>query len=619
MSENPDANEVVESVVRNLAELVDATALQSMMDDFYELTSIPMSLIDLAGNIVVGAGWQRVCIDFHRANPLTCAHCIESDTALTTDIEPGEARLYRCKNGMWDAAMPVIFGSRPVANVFTGQFFFDDETIDMDFFRAQASKYGFAEEEYLEAIMNVPRLSREAVNAGLSFLSKFANMLSRLTLANRDLDDLVHERQALLVRERGQSERLRVLAEVEAALMSSLHISEVIGMALSSAETHLGVVASSIWALDEKTNRLHIIGSAGFPAEFRDDFDNGVDIDEAYPVARAARLDETILYGSVADSSLHRPVYDAYARYGIDLGALAAVPLKARGGVVGSMTLAWQNQVDFNDDDITLVETLASRFAAALENARLFEAEHMIAETLQETLVVLPERVPGVHYSRAYQSATYEHGRVGGDFVDIFPVEGPVVGITLGDVSGKGLDAAVTTSLIRTALRTHAIDGLGPAAVMAKTNRVMRRFSDIETFATVWFGLLHTETGHLRYVSAGHPAGLVCSPAGEVNELQCLHPILGAFDNASYSECATVLASGDRLILYSDGVTESRSPEGDFLGPEALFELIHAYRDVETTQLSEALMADVVGYGGGMLRDDAAILVVESCATDTLP
>lgn len=167
-----------------LGDLVDVPVLQSMMDDFYTLTSIPMSLIDLKGTVVVGAGWQRACTQFHRVHPETCEHCIESDTVLTADIPPGEARLYRCENGMWDAATPIIVGGVRVGNLFTGQFFFDGEDVDEEFFRAQAARYGFAEDDYLASIADVPRLTRATIDIGLRFLTNLSTVISQLSYSN---------------------------------------------------------------------------------------------------------------------------------------------------------------------------------------------------------------------------------------------------------------------------------------------------------------------------------------------------------------------------------------------------------------------------------------------------
>lgn len=169
-----------------LSDVVDAPLLKSMMDDFYALTRIPMSLIDLQGAVVVGAGWQDACTRFHRMNPESCAHCLASDTILTATICPGEVKLYRCQNGMWDAATPILVGDRRLGNLFTGQFFFDDEPVDLDFFRAQARHYGYDEPAYLAAIAAAPRLSRDAVQTGLRFLASLSSMISQLSVSNLD-------------------------------------------------------------------------------------------------------------------------------------------------------------------------------------------------------------------------------------------------------------------------------------------------------------------------------------------------------------------------------------------------------------------------------------------------
>lgn len=603
----------------NLSQLVDSLALESMMLDFYHLTSIPMSLVALDGEIIVGAGWQEVCMRFHRAHPQTCAFCLESDIELSAGIPAGDSRLYRCKNGMWDAAMPVFVGDQHVANVLTGQFFFDDEQIDVEFFRGQAETYGFPEQEYLDLIQSVPRLSRDTVETGLKFLTKLAVMLSRLTLANSQLASVVQQRENLLDREREQTARLQTLAEIESVLTSSLDFTEVIERALEAAETSLRVVASSVWTLGFPNEKLTLVGWRGFPALFAADFADGVSLREPYPVAQAASGRTPILFECVANAALHAPVLDAYARYGIEVGALAAVPLIVRDRVIGALTLAWSEQRRFGPDDRMLIDTLASRFSVALENAQTYLSEHMIAETLQETLVVLPTHVHGVSFSRAYESATFESGRVGGDFVDIFPVRDHIVGITLGDVSGKGLDAAVTTSTIRTTLRVHALDGLTVAEIAAKANQVMRRFSEIESFVTLWFGLLDTRTGLLRYVCAGHPPAFVMSAEGATRELPCLDPILGAFDEAKFLESQTLLVRGDRMIVYSDGATEARTPAGDFLDTEGLIALCERHRAAPTPELSQLIMHDVVAFSEGMLRDDAAILAVELVELGDVP
>lgn len=287
------------------------------------------------------------------------------------------------------------------------------------------------------------------------------------------------------------------------------------------------------------------------------------------------------------------------------------MPVQYGQRVMGTLTLTLDGRRPFREDEMATYRTITDVLGQAMENARLFEAEHTIAETLQETLISLPTQVPGVHYSRAYESATLSAGRVGGDFTDIFQVSQHVIGVALGDVSGKGVEAAVTTSLIRNTLRVHAVDGLPPGEIARKANQVMRRFTETDSFVTLWFGLLNTKTGQVRYVCAGHPPALVLEADGTVKELLCRDSILGAFDDASFFEHKTVLCGGERLVLYTDGATEARSPDGEFLGSDGLLSMVSSHAAVPTTLLANAIMGGLVQYSDGILRDDAAILAVE--------
>jgi PAS domain S-box-containing protein len=197
-----------------LGDILDGPALQSLMDGFYKLARMPMSIIDLKGRMLVGVGWQEICTRFHRANPDSCRHCMESDLELTRGIAPGEFRRYKCKNNMWDVATPILVGGRHVGNLFMGQFFFEDEPLDYEFFRRQAAKYGFNEEEYIAALEAVPRLSREALAAGMAFFQNFADMLSKLSYGNIKLARSLTEREALMQSLSQSETRLRRAQEI---------------------------------------------------------------------------------------------------------------------------------------------------------------------------------------------------------------------------------------------------------------------------------------------------------------------------------------------------------------------------------------------------------------------
>ncbi|TFH04641.1 MAG: PAS domain S-box protein, partial [Methanosarcina sp.] len=181
-----------------LAEVIDVHAIQSLMDDFYKFAHVTMAVVDLKGTVLVSVGWQDICTRFHRVHPEACKHCVESDTKLSAGVAPGEFKLYRCKNNMWDIATPIIVGGQHIGNIFTGQFFFEGEPLDYELFRFQARKYGFNEEEYIAALEKVPRLSREIVDTCMVFFMKLVHMISQLSYSNIKLVQSLVERDALV-------------------------------------------------------------------------------------------------------------------------------------------------------------------------------------------------------------------------------------------------------------------------------------------------------------------------------------------------------------------------------------------------------------------------------------
>ena len=129
----------------------------------------------------MGARWQKICTGFHRTNPVSCARCIESDTLLANEMKEGSRfSIYQCKNGLTDAASPIIIEGEHIANMFAGQFL--TAPPDEDFFRRQAAAYGFAEGPYLQALAKVPVLEKEQLVTILDFLTTISEMLATMGL-----------------------------------------------------------------------------------------------------------------------------------------------------------------------------------------------------------------------------------------------------------------------------------------------------------------------------------------------------------------------------------------------------------------------------------------------------
>jgi serine phosphatase RsbU (regulator of sigma subunit) len=241
----------------------------------------------------------------------------------------------------------------------------------------------------------------------------------------------------------------------------------------------------------------------------------------------------------------------------------------------------------------------------AFENARLYATEHYIAETLQETLLTMPKKLPGVVFSHKYQSAT-EVAKVGGDFYDIFELEHQKVGIIIGDVSGKGVQASALTSVVKNTIKAHAYDTFGLAGVIGKTNEVLLKTAGPGLFVTVFFGVLDTKSGALKYCNAGHPQPIIRRKDGQAFFLPVSSPVTGVSDLFKFTEGKETLRQGDLLVAYTDGVIEARHDAGLF-GEERLHDLI-AGADVGATEITDAIFSEILKYAGGKLTDDVAIL-----------
>jgi serine phosphatase RsbU (regulator of sigma subunit) len=447
-------------------------------------------------------------------------------------------------------------------------------------------------------LIDNPRSGRRSVAFdSIPLHSEHGGLAGHALVFRDDTEDVAQRREGEWLRRELLDSRRQVerelarttLLEAVAVAASSAIDLRTMGLAIVEAVRRESPLRASALVLQDAENRRHVVTAWEMTA------------DEALGSVDRAWVTDGTERGSV-DASAHE---EADVRQ-------AVIPIRYRKRELGALVLRFSGAREFDRDELDTYLAISDVLGQAIENARLYAVEHRIAETLQETLVVLPSHVPGVVFSRAYESATYEPGWVGGDFVDVFQAGEHLVGITLGGVSGKGIDAAVTTSTIRTTIRVHALDGRAPAEIAKKANEVMRRFSDVDAFVTLWFGLLDTRTGSLQYVCAGHPPALVLSERGDIREIECHDPILGAFDETRFSEGAQVLAENDRLILYSDGVTEARGPDGTFMHSEGLLDLLKRHRDALTPALAPALMREVVSFSEGVLRDDAAILVIEA-------
>lgn len=256
-----------------------------------------------------------------------------------------------------------------------------------------------------------------------------------------------------------------------------------------------------------------------------------------------------------------------------------------------------------------VVTDITDQAMARKELQRMYEHEHHIAEILQTSLLpVVPPRIECFSFEALYQAAM-EEALIGGDFYDVFRISEDKIGIVVGDVSGKGLQAAVQVAMSKDSIRVRAYDSDSPAVVMEQVNRTLIREGSAENFVTIFFGVLNCAEKTFVYSNAGHaPAMLWKSAESEGVQLLPTGPLVGTIADAVYEERTIKLNPDDELLLATDGLYEIHCC-GELLGTEGLLDIYTLMKRSGGGSASE-LVDEVRRLCIGDLQDDIAILRV---------
>jgi GAF domain-containing protein len=307
----------------------------------------------------------------------------------------------------------------------------------------------------------------------------------------------------------------------------------------------------------------------------------------------------------------------------LGLTSVMVVPLPARGKVVGAITFALGGRERrFGDEDVELVEDLARRAGVAVDNARLYQERDRVAHTLQQSL--LPQRipsVPGMEFEQRYH-ALGSGNEVGGDFYDVFDSGNGSWGMTIGDVCGKGPEAAAVMGVVRYTLRAAAMHEDRPSSLLYNLNEALRQHLLDERFCTVAYVRIRPGNGAARLTVclAGHPPLAIVRADGRVERAGRPGTILGVLPDVSLSDVTVDLGAGDAVVLFTDGLTDER--RGKEIGGEAgLVRALEGLRAASAADIANALDRLITDPRWGPARDDAAILVARVLpdGTDVVP
>jgi serine phosphatase RsbU (regulator of sigma subunit) len=343
--------------------------------------------------------------------------------------------------------------------------------------------------------------------------------------------------------------------------------------------------------------------------------------DEDSPVVQVMRSGKPLLLSTIPDELLRRAARDEeHLRMIRDLGLRSAiiVPLQARGRVFGALTLGQaESGRTYRATDLAVAEQLARSAATALDNARLYRERSEVARTLSQSLLpaTLPE-IPGVEVAARFRPAG-EGNLVGGDFYDVFETGDGEWVVVIGDVCGKGPEAAALTGLVRHTVRAVSVRERRPSAVLDLVNRQIQ-LDDTDRFCTVAFGRLQQNGDgdhRLTVACGGHPPPLLLRSRRSVEAADSRGQLLGVLDRPELVDRPVQLEGGDVVLFYTDGVTEPFDRAG--VPAEArLVSVLWSCAEEDAAGIAQRIEREVMEFTGGPPRDDVAIMVLRVRPTD---
>ncbi len=254
---------------------------------------------------------------------------------------------------------------------------------------------------------------------------------------------------------------------------------------------------------------------------------------------------------------------------------------------------------------LAVQETQAQKVIAS----QFHEQEHEIAEARAIQEGFLPKEIaqlPGYEIASAWQSARV----VGGDYFDVLPFDGETFGLCIADVAGKGLPAALLMSNLQAAVRGLASPSVAPEELCARLNALLCRNMASDRFVTLFYGQLDGPARQLRYVSAGHNPPFVLHVDGSHERLREGGGVLGVFANQAFRSGVAQLQSGDRMVLFTDGVTEACNAGEEEFGEERLLSVLQENRRRSPGEIQKDILLAVSAFSRGIWQDDATLLVV---------
>jgi sigma-B regulation protein RsbU (phosphoserine phosphatase) len=585
-----------------LRELLDPKWWQEVFTCFYELTKLPWTMLSLAGDQL----WPTtriggLCLHLGRKPDLSSSNPKCIDTKLTAHrncLMTGEPITFKCWAGLGCFTVPLKLENKIIATITSGH-----ALVEKPDLKRLKELTSLSEDKLTDVLRKMPLVDYK-------LLQKYAEWLTKLTscLVNQHFDHI-------LKRHHIESKIAFLTAAFEASelILSTFDIDEIIQRIAQLARVALSADASSIFLIDEESGLVYKTAYSGF--------DNKSDIEtRAVPlegiIEQVVSLKQPLVLRKIDDWRL---IEDIPLHIRTNLRSMLALPLIAHDKIMGILTLYSCSRSSFFEDETEILSLLTSQAAIAIQNAQLhreiirqrekiYFRELKTAQTLQQSL--LPSRspkIPTLDIGFVYTPAK----QIGGDFYDFIDF-GEYLDLTIGDVSGKSLAAALLVSMQKYVIRALANINKPVYYPLLTLNRMLYEDTEADIFVSVLIARYNIQKRTFTYANAGQLPPLRYSaskqychymPTGQI--------VLGVDAKAFYSEETISLGRGDIIVLYTDGVTEAKDEQANLFGQLRLKELIYSNSMLGAQTLANLVLNEVLSFTRGELNDDFTLLILK--------
>jgi phosphoserine phosphatase RsbU/P len=443
-------------------------------------------------------------------------------------------------------------------------------------------------------------------------------LLQILSVRMRALNDhFVSEMNRRVDRSAHELAKLEKLIEATRRLNSTLDLNELLDIILDLALQIVNADRGTVYLLDEKKGELWTKIARGLDLSsksiLRLPLGKGI-------AGYVAATGDTINIPDAYLDPRFSPEFDQKTGYRTQ--SILCMPMVTKDKKrVGVFQLLNKHTGPFSDEDAQIIDALSVHAALAIENARLYAQErekirierdlHAAREVQVRLLPSHLPVVPGYDFATAFIPAR----DVGGDLYNFIRLEENRLAFCVGDVSGKGLPAALLMAHFQATLQDVAHETSSTSACTRRVNQHLHHTAGEGKFVTLFYAMLDPENHTLTYCNGGHNPPLLVSPDGEIRMLSVGGTVLGIMDDFPFDEETITISSGDVLVLYSDGITEAPDTDGELFGDQQLADVVRQHRHERATVIKDSILEAVRTHAGdGAAADDITLVIVKRVA-----